>query len=215
MRILAVIGVALLAACQSTADIIGSGPVPDTPRIKQCIEEYMSINGMALALKVDGSGCGWYFCRDVSCRQGGDAMVKAKGWCERDGGECRVYAYGKEVIWETSTAGGRAGSGGNPLAFTDLTSEAELSMFVGRFMEELDGSSERLALRRDGSFSDKTEDGAGIGDWRMTGGTLCFKAVSGSVRDDVDGCYQASANDTLDRFRLTDGSGTVRTFKVQ
>lgn len=102
----------LIASCQTTEDLAGSGPIQFTPQVQQCFDAYLEKDtSYAFAVAVDGaSSCGYVFCKEAQCGISNDRRWRAIEVCEKSSGgvPCKIYAIRESVVWKSDAAHGTA-----------------------------------------------------------------------------------------------------------
>ena len=235
MRFLAIMAVALVAACQTGSDLIGRGPIALAPTAERCFSKYMTLNGLSFALSEDGHGCGYVSCRFSVCYTDSEAMAKAmvaaiQNCEEKTHRVCKVYANQKDIVWQTTGAGGptrlvdrrnaqtlagRTGPGGDPKKFTGIRRPIEFKPLTGKQLNAGSPDGNRLTLKSGGFYTAMSKDGASStsGLWGISARKLCFSPSDGET-DGPRGCFKAELNDTLDQLRLTDSEGNETLYRI-
>jgi hypothetical protein len=93
-----------LTACPSNQDYFGTGPLTRSSRMETAFDRYKNsgISASYFAITEDGRRAGWSYCPAGEC--GGNSLMLAIHTCEDKSGshECRIYAEGPTVVWDTS-----------------------------------------------------------------------------------------------------------------
>jgi len=93
-----------LSACPTNKDYFGTGPLALSPSMEAAFikDKKSGINSSYFAISENGRRAGWSFCPAGQC--GGNSLMLAIHTCEnRSGGnECRIYAEGPTVVWDSS-----------------------------------------------------------------------------------------------------------------
>ena len=209
MRALMLVLALVLAGCQAS-NIIGTGPIPNTPTVASCIEQYNAVNGSVLAISTDGTHCAWVYCPDIACSTGADPMVRAVHLCEQTASTCKVHSYNKDVVWKTNVVPTPTNEDGTAINFLEVTSKDDLSKILGRRFHSSLGGGQSLSLSEDGVYAARQT----LGDWWFTGKRLCLSQTTGPSALDVSGCYLVQLNSAASRRRLTEDNGMVRDYEA-
>lgn len=93
-----------LAACPTNQDYFGTGPISLDASNLVGFENYKraGINAGYFAVTEDGTWYGYSYCPAGQCS--GNTLMLAINSCENNskGRECRIYAEGRTVVWDSS-----------------------------------------------------------------------------------------------------------------
>lgn len=103
----------VMAGCQTTSDLDGSGPITLSTENRVMFDRYMKERRpLAFAIAIDGrSGASYRYCPDIACGSETTSPFKAIKSCERrsNGVPCKLFARKHEIVWQGYT--GDAGTG--------------------------------------------------------------------------------------------------------
>ena len=92
----------LLSSCATDTEV-GKGPIVLSPRAQWAFEQYLKTeNPTVFVVSEDGYHSYYFYCRDVDGCLASNSTYKAIKGCEEKsvGLECKVYAQGRNVVWE-------------------------------------------------------------------------------------------------------------------
>ena len=113
---LAVLAAALVAGCKTVGGVKGSGPLTVAPNVAAGFETYKTkAKPLTFAVSTDGQDYSYYFCPGTPC-DSSHATPEAIASCQgRSGGvPCKIFAIGREVVWDGPVKG--LGGGGSATA---------------------------------------------------------------------------------------------------
>ena len=107
MRLLILLGVALVLAGCGTPPDVGKGEVMITPAVQARYQEFQELDGRAyFAISTDGKGFGYSFCSNYRCARGGRALAISSCEIRSKGIPCKIYADRSGVVWDGPTVVG-------------------------------------------------------------------------------------------------------------
>lgn len=96
----------LVAGCSLTDPYVGTGPITLSPAAQTGFAHYQGLNSPShFALAADGRAYGYSYCANSSCT--GNGQTAALDSCQQRsaGVACRLYAKGRNVVWDEAAAG--------------------------------------------------------------------------------------------------------------